>query len=103
MHLLSLPVFMIPCVASNYIGNQAERVMITARISLFALLVCWSFTAAADVAVPPLSGRVVDQTGTLSASNISSLTQRLEEFEKRKGSQLVVLIVPTSAPETIEQ
>jgi uncharacterized protein len=88
---------------AKYVGNQAERVMIAARISLFALLVCWSFTAAADVAVPPLSGRVIDQTGTLSASDISSLTQRLEEFEKRKGSQLVVLIVPTSAPETIEQ
>jgi uncharacterized protein len=77
--------------------------MIAAKTSLLALLVCWTFAAAADVAVPPLSGRVVDQTGTLSASDISSLTQRLEDFEKRKGSQLVVLIVPTSTPETIEQ
>ena len=77
--------------------------MIAARVSLLALLVCWAFAAAADVAVPPLSGRVVDQTGTLSADDISSLTQTLKDLEARKGSQVAVLIVPTTAPETIEQ
>jgi uncharacterized protein len=77
--------------------------MIAARASLLALLVCWAFTAAADVAVPPLSGRVVDQTGTLSAGDISALTQTLKNLETRKGSQVAVLIVPTTAPETIEQ
>jgi len=66
-------------------------------------MVCWAFAAAADVAVPPLSGRVVDQTGTLSASDISALTQTLQNLETRKGSQVAVLIVPTTAPETIEQ
>jgi uncharacterized protein len=77
--------------------------MIAARASLLALLVCWAFAAAADVAVPPLSGRVVDQTGTLSAGDISALTQTLKDLETRKGSQIAVLIVPTTAPETIEQ
>lgn len=77
--------------------------MIAARVSLLALLVCWAFAALADVAVPPLSGRVVDQTGTLSASDISSLTQTLKDLEARKGSQVAVLIVPTTVPETIEQ
>ena len=77
--------------------------MIAARAFLFALLVCWAFPALADVAVPPLSGRVVDQTGTLSVSEISALTDRLKDLETRKGSQLAVLIVPTTAPETIEQ
>jgi uncharacterized protein len=77
--------------------------MIAARASLLALLVCWAFAAAADVAVPPLSGRVVDQTGTLSASDISALTQTLKNLETQKGSQVAVLIVPTTAPETIEQ
>jgi uncharacterized protein len=65
--------------------------------------VCWSFAAFADVAVPPLSGRVVDQTGTLSAEDISALTQTLKGLELRKGSQVAVLIVPTTAPETIEE
>jgi uncharacterized protein len=50
-----------------------------------------------------LSGRVVDQTGTLSAGDISSLTQTLKDLETRKGSQIAVLIVPTTEPETIEQ
>ncbi|MGB9117899.1 TPM domain-containing protein [Bradyrhizobium sp.] len=77
--------------------------MIAARVSLLALLVCWAFAAVADVAVPPLSGRVVDQTGTLSAGDISALTQTLKDLETRKGSQVAVLIVPTTAPETIEQ
>jgi uncharacterized protein len=77
--------------------------MIAARVSLLALLLCWAFAAAADVAVPPLSGRVVDQTGTLSVGDISSLTQTLKDLETRKGSQVAVLIVPTTAPETIEQ
>jgi uncharacterized protein len=77
--------------------------MIAARVSLLAFLVCWAFVALADVAVPPLSGRVVDQTGTLSASDISALTQKLRDLETRKGSQVAVLIVPTTAPETIEQ
>jgi uncharacterized protein len=57
----------------------------------------------ADVAVPQLTGRVVDQTGTLSSGDIASLTQKLRDFETRKGSQVAVLIVPTTQPETIEQ
>ena len=76
--------------------------MNAARASLLALLLCWAFAALADVAVPPLTGRVVDQTGTLS-SDIAALTQTLKDFETRKGSQIAVLIVPTTAPETIEQ
>jgi uncharacterized protein len=74
-----------------------------ARALFAALLLCWPFAAAADVAVPPLSGRVVDQTGTLSASDAAALTQRLKDLETRKGSQVAVLIVPTTQPETIEQ
>jgi uncharacterized protein len=73
------------------------------RASLVALLICWAFAALADVAVPPLTGRVVDQTGTLSSSDIASLSQTLQDFEAKKGSQIAVLIVPTTAPETIEQ
>jgi uncharacterized protein len=77
--------------------------MNAARASILALLLCWAFAAFADVAVPPLSGRVVDQTATLSSGDIASLTQSLKDLEARKGSQIAVLIVPTTAPETIEQ
>ena len=77
--------------------------MNAARACLVALLLCWGFAAFADVAVPPLSGRVVDQTGTLSSGDVAALTQTLKNLEARKGSQVAVLIVPTTAPETIEQ
>jgi uncharacterized protein len=74
-----------------------------ARALLFAFLLCWPFAATAQVAVPPLSGRVVDQTGTLSAGDIDTLTQRLKDLQTRKGSQVAVLIVTTTQPEAIEQ
>jgi uncharacterized protein len=77
--------------------------MNAARGSLVALMLCWAFAALADVAVPPLTGRVVDKTATLSSSDIASLDQTLKDFEARKGSQVAVLIVPTTQPETIEQ
>jgi uncharacterized protein len=78
--------------------------MNAARASFLALLLCWVFagSALAEVAVPPLSGRVVDQTGTLTSSDIASLTQTLSDLEKRKGSQIAVLIVPTTDGEAIE-
>src|SRR6202023_3145227 len=73
------------------------------RAILLALLLGWVLPAFADVAVPQLTGRVVDQTGTLSGDDIASLTQTLKSLEARKGSQIAVLIVPTTQPETIEQ
>jgi uncharacterized protein len=77
--------------------------MNAARASLLALMLCWACAALADVAVPPLTGRVVDRTATLSSSDVASLDGTLKDFEARKGSQVAVLIVPTTQPETIEQ
>jgi uncharacterized protein len=77
--------------------------MNAARASILALLLCWAVAAWADVAVPPLTGRVVDQTGTLGADDVAALTQTLKSLELRKGSQVAVLIVPAIEPETIEQ
>ncbi|MBL8199436.1 MAG: TPM domain-containing protein [Chromatiales bacterium] len=55
------------------------------------------------VPIPPLTGRVVDQTGTLSAAEQAALDSRLADLEARKGSQIAVLLVPTTRPEAIEQ
>lgn len=77
--------------------------MNAARAAFLALLLCFSFAAAADVAVPPLVGRVVDQTATLSGGDVTALTQTIRNFETRKGSQIAVLIVPTTDGESIEQ
>jgi uncharacterized protein len=78
------------------------------KATLVAFALCFAFaaaapTAVAQVAVPPLSGRVVDQTSTLSGDEVASLDRTLKDFEARKGSQIAVLIVPTTAPEAIEQ
>jgi uncharacterized protein len=51
--------------------------------------------------IPDLRARVMDQTGTLDASALTSLEAKLAAFEKERGSQVVVLMVPTTAPEDI--
>ena len=70
---------------------------------LFALAWCGASIAAAQVPVPPLTGRVTDQTGTFTAEQKATLEKTLQAFEARKGSQLAVLMVPTTAPEELEQ
>lgn len=57
----------------------------------------------AQVPVPALNSRVTDLTGTLDAAARQSLESRLEQLEKARGSQLAVLLVPSTQPETIEQ
>jgi uncharacterized protein len=73
------------------------------RAALLALLVGLALPAFALVAVPELTGRVVDRTGTLSSGDVAQLTQTLADLEKRKGSQVAVLVVPTTDGEPIEQ
>lgn len=51
--------------------------------------------------VPKLDARVIDQTGTLSASQRAALDAKLQAFEQQKGSQIVMLMVPTTQPEDI--
>lgn len=51
--------------------------------------------------VPALSARVIDQTGTLDDSQRQSLEGRLRDFEAKSGAQLVILMVPSTAPEDI--
>ena len=63
----------------------------------------FALSAAAEVPVPPLKARVTDLTGTLSASQVQSLDARLRDFEQAKGSQIAVLMLPSTQPETIEQ
>jgi uncharacterized protein len=75
----------------------------TARASLLAFVLFWAVVAGAQVPVPPLGGRVTDQAATLTGEQKSTLEQTLRSFEARKGSQVAVLIVPSTAPETIEQ
>ena len=51
--------------------------------------------------MPPLSGHVIDQSQALSAEQAQALTQKLAAFEQARGTQMVVLLVPTTQPEDI--
>lgn len=73
------------------------------RPLLVAALLVLPLAASADVGVPPLKTRVTDLTGTFDATQKSTLEQSLAAFEKRKGAQVAVLMLPTTQPETVEQ
>ncbi|KWR90866.1 TPM domain-containing protein [Cupriavidus sp. IDO] len=74
-----------------------------ARGLFLTFLTFVSLGAAADVAVPSLTARVTDLTGTLTSEQVATLEQKLQAFEAEKGSQVAVLMVPTTQPEAIEQ
>ena len=67
-----------------------------------ALLCLATAAQAQDVLpVPPLSARVIDQTGTLTEPQTTALIQKLALIETQRGAQVVVLIVPSTQPEDI--
>ncbi|CAZ89835.1 conserved membrane hypothetical protein [Thiomonas arsenitoxydans] len=72
---------------------------------LAALLLCGLGTLvwAALAPVPALTAPVTDLTGTLTAEQTATLDQELRAFATRKGSQIAILMVPSTAPEAIEQ
>ena len=74
-----------------------------ARLLVVALLCIASTGMLADVAIPPFKSYITDLTGTLTKIEATKLEQQLANFEAQKGSQIAVLIVPTTQPETIEQ
>lgn len=81
----------------------ASRMAMRSRPLVLIILWMFSTIAVADVAIPPLKARITDLTQTLSQREIAQLEQTLAAFEAKKGSQVAVLIVPTTQPETIEQ
>jgi uncharacterized protein len=55
------------------------------------------------VAVPPLTSPVTDVAGIFTPDQSAALDAKLRAFEQAKGSQVAVLVVPTTQPEEIEQ
>lgn len=76
-------------------------------LSFLALLALWCalfplrLGAQTLQSIPALTAPVVDRTGTLSDDQRRQLDERLLAFEKQKGSQIAVLLVPTVRPESI--
>ena len=68
---------------------------------LVFLVVAFSALAQEVLPVPELTARVIDQTGTLDDIQRKALEDKLAAFEQSKGTQIVVLMVPTTQPEDI--
>ena len=78
------------------------------NIPTLFVLICFIFlsniTSAQDyVAIPELKQRVTDLTQSISSNDLSYLEDKLARFEQEKGSQIAVLILPSTKPEEIEQ
>ena len=67
---------------------------------LLAFMPAWAQQAAV---IPAFASPVVDTTGTLDPQARQQLEQQAVALQQRKGSQLQVLMVPSTAPETIEE
>ena len=74
-----------------------------AYLILAACLLPCQFAHAELLPVPALKARVTDLTQTLSSAQQAQLEQKLAAFEQEKGSQIAVLIVPSTQPEDIAQ
>lgn len=72
-------------------------------LALLAAALVFAAPAAAELAVPPLAARVTDLTSTLKPAEREALEAKLAAFEAKKGSQIAVLVVPSTQPEAIEQ
>lgn len=79
------------------------------RQQLIRIGLCWilffSYSVGAEIAVPALTQRITDLTGTLTQTQTNTLEQKIIAFEQQQnaGAQIALLMVPTLAGETIEQ
>jgi uncharacterized protein len=81
---------------------KVQSQSLTPLFALFLLFLS-QCALAGLVEVPPSTARVTDLTQTLSAEQTQYLETKLAKFEQEKGSQIAILIVPTTQPEDIPQ
>jgi len=77
--------------------RRLGRWLAVASVGLLLLL----SQAQAQLAVPTLAAHVMDTTGTLNAGQVQQLEAKLTAFEQSRGTQMVLLLVPTTQPEDI--
>lgn len=83
---------------------MVKRLLSSLSAVLLTLVALVAQAATGDFAdIPVLKARVTDTTGTLSPADVARIEGKLKAFEQKKGSQIVVLMVPTTQPEAIEQ
>jgi uncharacterized protein len=76
---------------------------VRAVVGLIAALALSFGVAAAEIAFPPLTGRVVDQAHLLSPTQAAALTARLAAHEQATGQQVVVATVASLQGQEIEE
>ena len=81
---------------AQWIRAQAAIFLIALGFSL-----CVHAQAQGLQPIPPLAARVIDTTGTLQAAQVQALDAKLAAFEKARGAQIVMLMVPSTLPEDI--
>jgi uncharacterized protein len=97
-------------VLSSFDAGRPSRAAVaggvTTRWIALLLVLAASLASAAErlsdgtLPVPPLA-RVTDTTGTLTAAERQALDTKLADFEARRGTQIAVVIVGSTAPEPI--
>lgn len=80
-------------------GGVMQSVIQKTAVALAALLSSFLLFAAELVPVPILTAPVMDNAQMMSAEARSALNAHLLQYSREKGSQIVVLTVPTIAPE----
>lgn len=88
-------------ISNNRYRMSAFRLWLGFWLMLFCQLALAETTN--FVEIPKLSSRITDVTNTLSAEQAQALESKLAAFEAKKGSQIAVLIVPTTQPEDIAE
>lgn len=68
----------------------------------FLVLPVAGWAAEEPIALPPLATRVTDLTATLDPNQTAMLDASLAQIERERGAQVAILLLPTTAPETIE-
>lgn len=85
-------------------GRSVLRDLLLAVVALASLTsVTTAQTPSTFVAIPALSDLVVDLTGVLHEPTRRDLSEGLLALKRDKGSEIAVLILPSTKPETIEQ
>jgi uncharacterized protein len=85
---------------------QTLKARIATLCMMLLLVSCIAMTNSAQaelLPVPALKARVTDLTQTLTPTERTTLEDKLAAFEAKKGSQIAVLLVPTTQPEDIAQ
>jgi len=84
---------------------QSARWLASLRHIAAWLALLWTCALAASTwaqqPVPPLTAHVIDQSGSLSEAQRLALDAKLVAFEKERGAQIVVLLLPSTQPEDI--